>query len=419
MRKRKVEKNKPFGVIYMYRNEINQKKYVGQTIDLHKRMLQHKKGYFFKNGQCSLLTQALNKYKEENFDISVLRECASKDEMDFWETFYIKEYNCLEHGYNIMAGKYCPEGVPKSVREKLRKTSQGKKWGFKAKYLCVYKTTQYDVYGSFVLQMTINKKSYSKYFRSEIEAAETYDKIVLHLYGLDAVLNFPEKKNEYLKENLQVIYASLINNKKRVPKFKWVILDARKRWCVFVKCILNKPRPVYPGTFDSEEEAAKIADKFMFLYDNIPIEELNFPDLAQDFDKEKLRKSLYKYFYEYKTSINSKSIRGIINLGKTWGTVFSIRGTYKTLTVQNKTKIEALSGLKDYLEEFQQDIPDINNLKHLCFGRDGAFLLKNKNSFGDDFIAKMERFYDSTFQTFLKLRPEPIENQTKCLLKNI
>ena len=56
------------GWIYLYINNVNGKMYVGQTIDLHKRKLEHAR---CKDKNC-LLDKAIQKYGIENFTIKIL-----------------------------------------------------------------------------------------------------------------------------------------------------------------------------------------------------------------------------------------------------------------------------------------------------------------------------------------------------------
>lgn len=82
--------------IYIIRNTINNKVYIGQSVDIKTRWRQHK---------CSNndypLYRAFRKYGLENFTFEVLLEC-SKDELLINEQKYILEYRSLEsnYGYN-------------------------------------------------------------------------------------------------------------------------------------------------------------------------------------------------------------------------------------------------------------------------------------------------------------------------------
>ena len=92
--------------IYMYKNKINGKIYVGQSIDLQQRYNQHKRRAFQKNSSeyNTPLSRAIRKYGWDNFEYLVLQEC-SKEQLNSYEQYYIEQYNCLvPYGYNVTKG---------------------------------------------------------------------------------------------------------------------------------------------------------------------------------------------------------------------------------------------------------------------------------------------------------------------------
>lgn len=87
-------------IIYAITNKVNNKKYIGQTIqDIRTRWSGHKS----KSSGCTKLNRAIQKYGVENFTIEILIECPT-DELDSFEIKYIKEYDSIKNGYNIKAG---------------------------------------------------------------------------------------------------------------------------------------------------------------------------------------------------------------------------------------------------------------------------------------------------------------------------
>ncbi len=99
------------GIIYLIENKLNGKKYIGQTIrTLEKRWDEHCKT---SNG-CTALNNAIKKYSQENFSVSVLIE-SENEKLDDLEVEYISKYNTLyPNGYNIQTGgtkgkKHCEE----------------------------------------------------------------------------------------------------------------------------------------------------------------------------------------------------------------------------------------------------------------------------------------------------------------------
>ena len=87
-----------YGVIYLLLNTINGKIYVGQTTNLRNRITAHK---------CTdqYVDRAIRKYGWENFRCYVIKNCASKAEMDTWEKFFIILLNTKNpNGYNLTDG---------------------------------------------------------------------------------------------------------------------------------------------------------------------------------------------------------------------------------------------------------------------------------------------------------------------------
>jgi group I intron endonuclease len=109
------------GIIYLIRNNINNKCYVGQTIrTLEKRWKEHCKV----SEGCTALNNAIKKYTPEQFTVSILIE--TDDELlDDLEIDYIKKYNSLfPNGYNIQTGgnkgkRHCEESCEKMRQAKL------------------------------------------------------------------------------------------------------------------------------------------------------------------------------------------------------------------------------------------------------------------------------------------------------------
>lgn len=105
--------------IYMHRNKINNKKYIGQTCDIAKRW--EYCGCHYENS--SKFYKALIKYGWDNFDHIILKDELSLEEANFWESYYINYYNTIENGYNIRSGG--SNGIlSKEQKEKIKKSNK-------------------------------------------------------------------------------------------------------------------------------------------------------------------------------------------------------------------------------------------------------------------------------------------------------
>ena len=92
------------GVIYLYRNQINNKIYIGQTLNLKSRQSRHK------NTKCNTyFSRAIQKYGWDAFECIILEEVSAssreevKEKLNNLEIKYIAQYNSTDPtiGYNI------------------------------------------------------------------------------------------------------------------------------------------------------------------------------------------------------------------------------------------------------------------------------------------------------------------------------
>lgn len=90
-------------IIYMHKNKINGKMYIGKTCqDPEKRFGSNGSGY----RNCKMFYLAIKKYGWNNFEHIVLCSNLSPEEANIKEREYIKEYksNDTKFGYNIRTG---------------------------------------------------------------------------------------------------------------------------------------------------------------------------------------------------------------------------------------------------------------------------------------------------------------------------
>lgn len=102
-------------VIYVITNRVNDMKYVGQTrTKLKKRVSHHKR-----NNEA-YLGNAIRCYGWDNFEVAILEECSSPEELDEREKYWIKALNCkIPNGYNLTDGGNTPKGRYVSEHERM------------------------------------------------------------------------------------------------------------------------------------------------------------------------------------------------------------------------------------------------------------------------------------------------------------
>lgn len=118
--------------IYEIRNLVNGKVYIGQSINVEKRIEAHKK-----RESNQHLLNAFKKYGLDNFSFSILKEC-KKEDLSFYEHFFIIA-NCsfdYRYGYNKTLGgeeysvfsKESLQKISKNVKASLEKSEKVKEY---------------------------------------------------------------------------------------------------------------------------------------------------------------------------------------------------------------------------------------------------------------------------------------------------
>lgn len=110
------------GVVYLIWNLVTGMRYVGQTKkSVKQRFKEHAK-------KDSHLGRAIKKYGEQNFRYGVIKTCYSKEEMNYWERYYIAVLKTKSPtGYNHTDGGdsgwvHTPEAI-----EKIKATNRTRK----------------------------------------------------------------------------------------------------------------------------------------------------------------------------------------------------------------------------------------------------------------------------------------------------
>lgn len=111
--------------IYKITNLINGKVYVGQSINIMKRWVDHIRILNNNKSKCTLLQRAWNKYGQDNFSFEIIELC-SEDMLDEIETKYIEFYDSCNNGYNIESGGNKNKSLSEETKKKIRDAHRGK-----------------------------------------------------------------------------------------------------------------------------------------------------------------------------------------------------------------------------------------------------------------------------------------------------
>lgn len=197
--------------IYKITNTLNGKIYIGQSIDIPKRIYEHKYKAFCKEDRSykSAIHNAFRKYGLDNFKFEILEE-TKIEELDEKEIYYIEKYNSLyPNGYNILKGGQL-------YRPKTNKTNK--------------KCKKCEKCGKEVSNNSI---------------------LCLDCYKLDKAKNIPSKEilEDLLKEH---------NNYTKISKIFNVSPNTVKKWCNKYELSIIKIKKEKPNKKRLEKPVAQI-----------------------------------------------------------------------------------------------------------------------------------------------------------------
>jgi group I intron endonuclease len=238
------------GKIYKITNLINNKCYIGQTVqDVFVRFQDHILNSK-KEKPKYLIAKAIKKYGKENFKIEQIDMANTQKELNLLEGVYISWFKSMynQNGYNIKniidgKGKHSQETKDK-ISKKHRGIS-GKKSSSKYCGVHFYQNKWRAIY------YYNNKINHLGSFLIEEDAAKAHDIAEIKI-NPEAVLNFPELREQYLKKE---IIITKHNRKKSNSNIIGVsFCNTRKKWLFYKKNIKKR--------FNNKEEAENFARNY-------------------------------------------------------------------------------------------------------------------------------------------------------------
>ena len=100
--------------IYKITNLLNNKVYIGQSVDIEKRWSTHKSELTNNYHYNAHLQSAWNKYGEDNFDFSIIEEC-DLNQLNDREIYWVSKYDSYKNGYNLTPGGGNTDSFSKAV----------------------------------------------------------------------------------------------------------------------------------------------------------------------------------------------------------------------------------------------------------------------------------------------------------------
>lgn len=111
--------------VYKIVNNINQKIYIGQSINIKARWKDHINSLNRGDSKCTLLQRAWNKYGQDNFSFEILELC-TEDVLDDVEIKYIDLYDSCRNGYNIETGGNVNKCLSEATKKRISDAHIGK-----------------------------------------------------------------------------------------------------------------------------------------------------------------------------------------------------------------------------------------------------------------------------------------------------
>lgn len=133
------------GSIYIIKNTVNSKVYVGQTLQRPEdRFKQHLK--LSNSNSRQLIYKAIKKYGKDKFYYQVLRTgIDSIEDLNLWEQLYIKHYSLFSNGYNLCPGGQDWRRKPQLLLDADKLTSLYKEGKSLREIASLYSTTHHVI----------------------------------------------------------------------------------------------------------------------------------------------------------------------------------------------------------------------------------------------------------------------------------
>lgn len=109
--------------IYVLRNTVNGKIYVGQSVNILNRWYSHRKSA--NAGKKSHLYDSMRKYGLSAFSIQIMEEC-TPEQLDEREAYWMDFFDAINTGYNMMPAGQNGRVMTDELRKWLSENS--KKW---------------------------------------------------------------------------------------------------------------------------------------------------------------------------------------------------------------------------------------------------------------------------------------------------
>jgi len=206
--------------IYVIENKINGMRYVGQTLNLKRRMTSH----LSTSSNCRYLKRALRKHGSENFEISELERCFSREDANSREIYWIKTLGTLApEGYNLKEGGESAGRPGLDAKRRMSESARNRKRDFDGEWRENMRLAQLGRKHSEEV-----KKKISESHKGIGHSKETKEK----LRQINLGKSLSEEHKSKISESLKTSNAGKVHfnkGKKRTPEQKKKLSEALRR----------------------------------------------------------------------------------------------------------------------------------------------------------------------------------------------
>lgn len=194
--------------IYQIINTKNNKRYIGQSINLSHRLYSHKRNLNLNRHPNKKLQSDWNVYGKQYFEFSILEEGLSRNDLNIKEVQFIEKYNTLNDGYNREPGGISTCSHPTTLKIISEKVKERHKNGFSDHLAKLRRPQGYDavvspdgiVYkfdnmGKFCVEHNLNRRGFYSLFNSKPK--RTYKG--WHLNNMEWVADKKSERYSYSK----------------------------------------------------------------------------------------------------------------------------------------------------------------------------------------------------------------------------
>ena len=233
----------PCGIIYCYKNKVNGKCYIGQTINEAKRKRDHKTAALRSEVKGSVFHSAIRKYGYNSFEYTILHSGKTKEELNVLEQIEIEKYNTLSpFGYNLKTGGKQRTKLSKQSYDK-NKESCIRRWSNKEEHDKHIKNMNRPEVKARISESLKNSKAFHESFALSAEKRKKG-------YIERRIKNAPIKaKNDRIKEILVMLSRNERSRYRNTDEYKAIKKEQRKEsvrnkktvgFCIPVFCETNK-----------------------------------------------------------------------------------------------------------------------------------------------------------------------------------